>query len=115
MGGGIVSPFVDIICCNESNGINLYNSNTGEIFLPTRSPSSIQTGDIYQLYVPVRDIGGIQLKQGQLYVFRVDSRFYVVQVNSYNTNNDNTVQIIFVGTNPTYVNKLRQDILYIVD
>lgn len=105
LGGVIVSPFVDII----TNKINLYD--TYNDYPP------IQRDGTYRLYIPlVNGSGnGIELKQGQIYVYRAKNTFYAVTAMSYNSYNDNIVEMTYIGKNPTYVNKLKEDILYIAD
>ena len=87
------------------------------MYFPIRKNKPIQNDGTYQLYIPlVKGSGnGIQLKQGQIYVFIVNNTFYAVQAISYDSKNDNTVKMLYISNNPTYVNKLKEDILYIVD
>ena len=51
----------------------------------------------------------------RIYLRWVNNTFYAVRAISYDSTNDNTVKMIDIGNNQTYVNKLKEDILYIAN
>jgi len=104
----MVRPYVKI-----KTNINLYISSI--MFFPTINSYPIQKDTTYQLYIEGINGHGIQLQAGAMYVFRVDTKLYVVKAISYSNNNDNTVEMFYIISDPRYVGKLSDDILYIVE